>query len=157
MPFYLLHFKSLPWVGAIPGTYTNWEKNSEYLCWEELRSPGRRKNLTRASNVSLQPRRPTVSWAVLEEGWPEGRGKGLPRSALPMWRPIWSTLFRSGSPNSGKMWSFGRGSRRGPQRLSEGWSFSPAKICCWSWAWTVWRSEGWGEAHYSLSVFEGRW
>jgi len=33
------------------------------------------RSSTRASNVRLQPRKPTVSWAASREVWPAGRGR----------------------------------------------------------------------------------
>jgi len=50
--------------------------------------------------VLLQLRRPTVSWAASEMGWPAGRGRGLPLSALPLEDP--SVVLHPGSADLGR-------------------------------------------------------
>jgi len=79
------------------------------------------KKLMWASSVCLHPRRPTVSLATSEKGWPAERGRWLTVSTPSSWGPIWSTAFKSGASSMGKMWSFLRGSRGGPQRWSSSW------------------------------------
>ena len=110
------------------------------------------KNLTWASNVCLQPERPTVSWAASQEKWPAGWGRWWSPSALPSLGLIWSTPSRPVAPYEEKMCSFTRGFRGGHKddprteapplwRYTEG--IVPVQQKCWVTAWN-WLST-WGE------------
>jgi len=60
---------------------------------------------TRASSVLQQPRKPTVSWAVLKEVQLASQGKGFFPFTLPLRGPSCSTAFSSEAPSTRKMWS----------------------------------------------------
>ena len=51
---------------------------------------------TWASNVPLQPRKPTVSWAASNEAWSAGQRRWSHPSTLHCWDLIWSAPSRSG-------------------------------------------------------------
>ena len=133
-----------PGVRVIPSTDASWAENG-------LRATLRRrifgecqlmKDSTWASNVRLQPRRPTVSWVALREVWPAGRGRGFCPSTLPSWDPTWSTVSSSGASNTRRTQSCWSRSRGGPQRWSEVWSTSPVSTGWEMWGSLAWRREG---------------
>ena len=80
-----------------PSINTGWAENKlkaalrrrAWGCWWV-------KSWTWASNVCLQPRKPTVSWAASKEAWPAGRGRWFWPSALLPWDPTWSVGSSSG-------------------------------------------------------------
>ena len=130
-------------VKVIPDMYTNWEKNSlKVALLRRTQVSWLTKNLMWASSVHLQSRKQMVSWIPSEEQWSAGTGKWLSPSTLPLWGLIWSTVSRSGSPRTGKMWSCWRGSRWGPWRWSKCCSTTPMKIGWRNWAFSTWEREG---------------
>ena len=100
------------------------------------------KDSTWASNVHLQPRSPTISWVASRELWPAGRGNWFYPSTLLSWDPIWCTASGSEAPNIRRTWSCWSGSRKRPQRWSEGWSTSPTGTSWDSWGSSACRREG---------------
>ena len=109
--------RSYIWAGAISSTDRVWVENG-------LRAALRRriwefwlmKDSTRAGDVHLQTRRPTISWVASRDVWPAGWGRWFCSSTLLSSDPTWTTLSSSVGPNTRRTWNKSRGS----QRWSEG-------------------------------------
>jgi len=105
--------KSCTWVRAIPSTHTVWAENGlravlrrrTWGCW--LRSS------TWPSNMCLQPRRSTVSWAASPAAWPAGWGRGFYPSTLLFWDPTWRPACSSGALSTGQTWTCWSGAKGG--------------------------------------------
>jgi len=99
------------------------------------------RSSTWASNVCLQPRKPTVSWAASKEAWPAGRGRGFCSFTPLSWDPTWSPAS-SGAPNIRRTWMCWSRSRATPRRWFEGCSTAPTRTGWGSWGCSAWRREG---------------
>ena len=110
---------------------------------------------TSASNVRLQPRKPTMSWAAARAAWPSGWGRGFCPFTPLSWDPMGSPASSSGAPNIGRTWMCWSGTRGGPRRWSEGWSTSPMRTGWGSWGCSAWRREGCDVTLEQLPVPEG--
>jgi len=77
---------------------------------------------TWASNVCLQPWKPTVPWAASTEVWPAGWGRQSCFSALCWWGLTWSSVSRCGVHSTGETWACWSVSREGPQKWPRGWN-----------------------------------
>ena len=137
--------RSCVWVGAIPAINTGCGMKGlraalprrAWVYWWM-------KNLTWATNVRSEPRRPTISWAASREAWPAGRRRGFCPST-PLWSDLtWSSASSSGAPSTRRTWSCWSRSRGGPQRSSKGWSTSPMRKGWESWGCSAWRNKGSG-------------
>ena len=117
---------SCTWAGATPAISKGWE--TKRLRAALLRKIWRywwTKSWIQATNVHLQPRRPTASWAASQAAWPAGRGRGCCSSAPLWWDLTWSPVSSSGTPSTGKTWmSWSKGGR---QKWSEGWNAYPMR------------------------------
>ena len=79
------------------------------------------------SNVTSQPRKPTVSWAAFKEVWSSGQGRWSCPSALHWWVLTWSTASRCGVLSTGEIWTCWCVSRGRPQQ----WRSLPTQNILW--------------------------
>ena len=118
---------------------TDWERP----CRRGLGEYWKMKNLILASNVSSQPRRPTISWAASQAVWPAGQVRGFCPSALV--RPHRESCVQLWNPQHRKDMDLLERVQRRPEKWSEGWSTSPMRKGWGSWGCSAWRREGWGK------------
>lgn len=93
--------RSSTWVRSTSRLSTGWVKNGSKLAL------GRKTwgcSLIRSSvwfsNVRLQPKKRTASWAASQEKWPSTWEREISPSILLLWDPTWSTVSRSGAPDT---------------------------------------------------------
>jgi len=94
--------RSYTWVRAIPGIKAGWGlKGLRAALPRRTWGYWWMKSWTWATNVRMQPRRPTVSWAASKAAWPAGRGRwlcspysALMRSPLKYCAQLWSPQHR---------------------------------------------------------------
>jgi len=98
---------------------------------------------TLARNVSLRPRKSTVSWAASKGAWPAGWGRRSCPSTLRWWGLTWSTVSRCRVLSTGEAWTCCCASRGGLQTWSMEWNTSAMRRTGWkSWGCSGWRREG---------------
>ena len=136
--------RSCTWVGAIPAITTGWgmERSRAAL---PRRTWGYwwMKSWTQASNVRLQPRMPTISWAASRAAWPAGQGSGFCPCTLLWWDPTWSPASSSGALSTGKTWTCWVGPEEDVHKNEpEGWNTSPVRKGWESCDCSSWRREG---------------
>jgi len=134
--------RSCTWVGVIPNTSTGWVESGSRTALRRTWGYWWMRSSTWASNVRLQPRRPTVCWAAPREAGPAGQGRWFCPFAPLSWDPIWSNVSSSGAPNIRRTWMCWSGFRGGPRRWSEVWSTSPMRKRWGSWGCSAWKREG---------------
>ena len=125
--------RSRIWVAATPAINTGWGmKGLRAALPRRTRGYSWMKSWMWGTNVRLQPRRPTTSWAASKAAWPAGRGRGFCPATLLWWDLTWSPASSSGALSTEKTWTCWSGSGGGPQILLEGKS-----ILLWGQAETV--------------------
>ena len=125
-------------VSIQTGSWRNWE----WPCGENLGAAGGWKAGHELTNIWLQPRCATISWAASKEVWPADRRRWFCPSILLWWDPTWSTASSTGALSTGKTWTCWSGSKGGSQKWSEEWNTSPMRKGWESWACWAWGREG---------------
>ena len=134
--------RSCTWVRATPAINTVWGIK-EWKAALPRRTWGHRwmKSWIWATDVYLQPRRPTISWAASREARPAGWGREFCPSALLWWDLTWSPVSSSEALSTRRTRTCWSRSRGGPQKSSEGWSASSIRKGWESWGCSVWKRE----------------